>query len=100
VLVIAFGSPYHGPRQPHSSASKERNRFRPARSLPGSSRQPFVSQPQKTSKPAKKVTILCSARSGIRLYKGKPSSGATIKTNTEVQYEEKQYQEKQYEETN
>jgi hypothetical protein len=32
---------------------------------------PFVSKSQKTSKPAKKVTIPCSARSGIRLYKGK-----------------------------
>jgi len=45
-------------------------RFGHARSLPGSSRQPFVSKRQKTSKPAKKVTIPCSARSGIPLYKG------------------------------
>jgi hypothetical protein len=50
---------------------KERNRFGHARSLPGSSRQPIVSKPQKTSKLAKKVAIPCSARSGIRLYKGK-----------------------------
>jgi len=44
----------------------------------------LLSKPQKTSKPAKKVTISCSARSGTRLYKGKPLSCATIKTNTEV----------------
>ena len=67
---IRFG-PAFPSRDNHASA---RPRKEVASALPvsaGSSRQSIVSKPQKTSKPAKKVTIPCSARSGVRLYKGK-----------------------------